>query len=264
MPHREDPPRPRVSEIRLRSRCRIGTSGYHYDDWRGRFYPPDLPKRRWFSFFAEHFDTLEINASFYRLPSRETFAAWAAQAPERFVYAVKFSRFGTHNKKLLDPEGTVGLFLERAEALGATLGPVLVQLPPRFHANPARLDRFLTVAPKAHRWAVEVRDPSWLCTEIYRVLERHGAALVFHDLIVDHPRVVTADFVYRRFHGTAYGGRYSAQALSAEAGRLAEHVAAGLDVYAYFNNDREAAAIADAKNLRRYLERRLAPATGTW
>jgi uncharacterized protein YecE (DUF72 family) len=232
---------------------RIGTSGYHYDDWRGRFYPVGLPKKEWFACYARHFDTLEVKASFYRLPSKATFATWAAQAPKGFVYAVKFSRFGSHHKKLLDPEGTIGLFLERAAALGPTLGPVLVQLPPRFGCNPERLDAFLSAAPKRHRWAIELRDPSWLVGPVFSLLERHGAALVIHDLIDGHPRLVTADFVYLRFHGHDYGGRYSPQALTAVARQLRAHLANGLDVYAYFNNDRAAAAIADAQNLRRYV-----------
>lgn len=235
----------------------VGTSGYHYRDWRGPFYPEALPPKRWLPFYARHFDTLEINASFYRLPTAATFASWAAQVPVGFVFAVKFSRFGTHRKKLLDAKATVGRFLERAQGLGSTLGPVLVQLPPRFRCNPTRLDAFLTAAPKAQRWAVELRDPSWLVPRIFRLLERHGAALVIHDLIDDHPRVVTADFVYLRFHGRENGAGYPSQALVADARRLASYLARGLDVYAYFNNDRGAAAVADARRLRRYVEARI-------
>jgi uncharacterized protein YecE (DUF72 family) len=232
------------------ARLHVGTSGFHYRDWRDRFYPKDLSPRRWLAFYAAHFDTLELNAPFYRLPEESTFASWADQVPEGFVYAVKFSRFGTHMKRLLDPEHTVPLFLSRACALGDRLGPILVQLPPRFRCNPERLAAFLRQAPKRLRWAVEVRDESWLCEPVYRVLEDHGAALVVHDLVAEHPDRVTADFVYRRFHGIDYGGRYGARKLRPHALRIAAHLRAGRDAYVYFNNDREACGIGDARILR--------------
>ncbi len=234
-----------------RGRLRIGTSGYEYADWKGRFYPPDLARREWFSFYAATFDTVEVNASFYRLPSSEVFDRWRARAQAGFLYALKFSRYGTHLKRLLDPEQTIGLFLERAERLGPHLGPVLVQLPPRWKVDAERLDRFLQAAPRRHRWAVELRDPSWLHPDVYTVLERHRAALVVHDLLPRHPRVPTAGWTYLRFHGVAYGGSYSPQKLAAEARRIRAELGAGRDVYAYFNNDRRAAAVHDARRLRR-------------
>lgn len=241
----------------MRGRVRIGTSGYQYDDWRGVLYPRDLPKRQWLGYYAERFDTVEINNTFYKLPEATTFAHWAAQVPRGFCFSLKLSRYATHMKKLEDPEQPIELFLERSKPLGRTRGPILVQLPPRFRANPARLDAFLRAAPRRLRWAVEVRDPSWLASEVYAVLERHGAALCIHDLIERHPRVVTADFVYQRFHGEDYGGSYSPQALSAEATRIADFARQGLDVYVYFNNDRGGHAVDNAMDLRRYVERRL-------
>ncbi len=132
-----------------------------------------------------------------------------------------------------------------------------MQLPPHFRANPVRLDAFLRAAPRRLCWAVEVRDPRWLTSEVYAVLEQHGAALCIHDLIERHPRVVTADFVYQRFHGQDYGGSYPHQALSAEAARIAGYAQQGLDVYAYFNNGRGGHAVQNAMDLRRYVERRL-------
>lgn len=230
---------------------RVGTSGWVYDDWPGRFYPHELPREQWFTHYAREFDTVEVNNSFYRLPQARTFAAWAQQAPPGFTFAVKFSRFGSHLKRLRDPEGTVGLFLARAEQLGDRFGPILVQLPPRWGVNAERLDDFLRVAAGRHRWAVEFRDESWLCDPVYRVLERHGAALVIHDLIRRHPRVITTDWTYLRFHGIDYGGNYSSRALRTAAQRVQEWRSSGLDVFAYFNNDKLACGVRDATILRR-------------
>ena len=196
---------------------RIGTSGYQYDEWRGLFYPADLPKRRWLAHYAAHFDTVEINNCFYRLPQPAVFDSWRQQAPRGFCYALKFSRYATHMKRLRDPQEPLGRFLEGARRLGPFLGPILVQLPPRWKVNPERLQAFLQAAPRDCRWAVELRDPSWLCEEVYRLLAARGAALCIHDLIPDHPRRITADWVYLRFHGIAYGGSYSASALRQEA-----------------------------------------------
>ncbi len=232
---------------------RVGTSGWQYDHWSGPFYPEDLPRDEWFDHYAAHFDTVEINNTFYHLPKASTFDSWRAAAPDGFTYVLKFSRYGTHVKHLKGPADTIGLFLERAERLGDRLGPILVQLRPNWHANPERLDAFLDAAPKRRRWAVEFRDPTWLCDEIFEVLRRHGAALCIHDLIPDHPRVVTADWVYLRFHGAGDGGDYPHQALSGAARRVEGHLCEGRDVFAFFNNDAHGYAVANAADLRRYV-----------
>lgn len=231
---------------------RVGTSGWQYDDWRSRFYADDLPKKRWFHFYARHFDTVEINNTFYHLPEASTFDDWREAAPRGFCYAVKYSRYGSHRKRLRDPEQHLDAFAERVARLRSTLGPVLVQLPPNFKVDPERLDTFLAAAPGRWRWAVEFRDPSWLDDAVYAVLERRRAALCIHDLLDDHPRRVTAGFVYLRFHGKDYGGSYSPQRLTAEARRIRGWLADGLDVYAYFNNDRGGRAVLNAQQLRRY------------
>jgi uncharacterized protein YecE (DUF72 family) len=247
------------------SAVRIGCSGYEYDHWRGEFYPADLAKTRWFDHYAAVFDTVEVNGTFYSLPAPETFDRWRSRAPRGFIYALKLSQYGTHRKKLKDPEGWVSTFVDRVRRLGPTLGPILAQLPPRWGADPGRLDQFLAAAaaasPSALRWAVEVRDRSWLRHDIYEVLRQHGSALVVHDLIDDHPHVATADWVYLRFHGPeatrgtdqAYTGGYSPQALSGAARRIRRHLAEGRDVYAYFNNDVGGHAVHDAQALRRYV-----------
>jgi len=214
-------------------------------------YPAELPARRWFDHYAATFDTVELNTTFYRLPTQHAVESWCEQAPEGFVYAAKVGSFGSHRKKLRDPAPWLARHLERIGDLDGHLGPNLLQLPPRWKRNAARLDAFLTEAPSTIRWAVEVRDPSWLHEETYDVLRAHGAALCLHDLIEDHPWIRTTDWTYVRFHGPdaqhrPYHGRYTGRRLRPVADRLCRWMDEGSDVYAYFNNDQEAAAWPDA------------------
>lgn len=242
---------------RRRGALRVGCSGYQYPHWRGRLYPKELPKRAWLEHYAARFDTVEINNTFYRLPSAETLEGWRERVPRGFLFALKFSRYGSHMKRLKDPEASLEPFFELAERLGPRLGPVLVQLPPQMKADAGRLDAFLAAAPRRRRIAVELRDPSWLREPVLRVLERRRAALVLHDLQPDPPRAITADWTYLRFHGTGprYSGGYSAQKLAAVARRVRAWRAEGIDVHAYFNNDARGRAVEDAEALRRYAER---------
>jgi uncharacterized protein YecE (DUF72 family) len=233
----------------------VGCSGWSYPDWRGPVYPDLAPARTWFDFYSERFDTVEINNTFYRLPPASTVDAWAAQAPPSFLYAVKLGQFGSHRMKLRDAERWLPNHLDRVERLGQHLGPNLVQLPPRWKRNTERLDEFLTIAPKHLRWAVELRDPTWLHDDTFAVLERHSAALCIHDLLDNHPWIRTADWTYVRFHGpaalhTKYVGRYGGRRLSRPARQLATWLEDGCDVYAYFNNDWHGHAVADATWLR--------------
>ena len=233
----------------------MGCSGWSYRDWRGVVYPADLPARRWFEWYRERFDTVEINNTFYRLPAEQTVDGWAAQAPPGFLYAVKVGQFGSHRMKLRDPGRWLTNHLARAERLGPSLGPNLVQLPPHWRRDVARLDEFLARAPRHIRWAVELREPSWLHDDVYDTLARHGAALCLHDLLADHPWERTADWTYVRFHGPdaiahPYRGRYTGRRLRPVAGRLAAWLDDGCDVFAYFNNDYEGNAVHDARWLR--------------
>lgn len=246
---------------------RVGCSGWSYRDWRGSAYPAELPARAWFAHYAATFDTVEFNTTFYRLPAATTVEGWAEAAPPGFRYAVKVGQFGTHRKKLLDPQRWLARHLERVDGLGAHLGPNLFQLPPHWHRDTGRLDALLDVAPRRIRWAVELRDPSWLDDGVFSVLERHGAALCIHDLLPDHPWERTADWTYLRFHGPhatsqPYVGRYGGHRLRRPADRIAAWAADGHDTYAYFNNDHGAAAWADACWLREAVERRRAAAGG--
>jgi len=236
---------------------RVGTSGYQYDHWRGRLYPDDVPKARWFGLYAQRFDTVEINNTFYNLPSAETFEHWREQAPPGVRYALKYSRYGAHLKHLKNPEQHVGLFVERAERLGGCLGPILVQLPPTWKVDVPRLNAFLAALPRHLRWALELRHESWLCDATYASLRRHGVALCLHDMLENHAQELTADWIYLRFHGPPherkYAGSYPHQALSAVAQRIAGWLNDGCDVYAYFNNDEQGHAVENASDLLRFV-----------
>ena len=250
--------------------ARIGCSGWQYRDWRGPVYPPELRAREWFPYYAARFDTVELNSTFYRLPDVKTVEQWARVAPPGFVYALKLGAFGSHRMKLRDAASWLPNHVDRATRLGAALGPTLVQLPPRWRRNVERLDEFLSAAPGAMRWAVELREPSWLHDDVFALLSRHGAALCIHDLLPRHPWERTTDWTYVRFHGpdalhAKYQGRYGARRLSSRADRLAGWIDEGVDVYAYFNNDYDGHAFQDARTLRMQLARRGAkmPAWGT-
>jgi uncharacterized protein YecE (DUF72 family) len=239
---------------------RVGTSGWVYRDWRGPVYPPELPQRAWFAHYATLFNTVELNNTFYRLPPIETVDLWKRQAPPGFLYSLKLGAFGSHRMKLRDSASWLPNHVERASRLGSTLGPTLVQLPPRWRRNVERLDEFLSVAPRSMRWAVELRDPSWIHDDVFEVLRRHEAALCVHDLLPRQPSMLTTGWTYVRFHGPAaverkYVGRYGGRRLWRRADLLARWLGQGYDVFAYFNNDYHGDAVHDA----RWLEQRLEP-----
>jgi uncharacterized protein YecE (DUF72 family) len=243
---------------------RIGCSGWQYRHWRDNFYPAGLPQARWFAHYALHFDTVEINNTFYRLPDAGTFAKWREQAPPRFVYAVKASRFLTHMKKLKDPQDPLARFFANARQLGACLGPVLYQLPPRWPLDLERFEIFLRTLHAARPsplHAVEFREPSWYDERVYALLNRYRVALCLHDMAGSASgKLVVGPFVYVRFHfgEGKYGGAYDDQRLDDWSDWLTQRAASGLDVYAYFNNDTGGHAPRDAMRLRRRVQRRLA------
>lgn len=242
---------------RSRSSIHIGTSGWQYPHWRGRFYPDDLQKKKWLEHYADSFETVEINNTFYGLPEPETVDEWRDNVPRGFRFALKFSRYGSHMKCLKDPDKTLSPFLDCLRRLKSAAGPVLVQLKPNWNCNPERLRHFLEALPSSVRWAVEFRDESWFCDEVYSLLKKHNAAMVIHDMLENHPDETTADWSYYRFHGDHYKGHYSPQFLSAFADRLVQNWDDGREQFVYFNNDAEAAAVDDALNLKRYLDRRI-------
>jgi uncharacterized protein YecE (DUF72 family) len=235
-------------------RFRVGCSGWNYKSWKGPFYPAGVAASKWLPYYAERFDTVEINNTFYRLPEAATFAAWRAQVAGGFLFAVKASRFLTHMKRLRDPQEPIDRLFSRVQALGPCLGPVLYQLPGNFHRDVPLLDAFLCALPPRIQHVVEFRDRSWYVDTTFNCLERHGVALCLHD---KEGSEISEPFVgpcaYIRFHGTSgrYHGSYSERALADWAERLLSHWRDGGDVYAYFNNDPDAIATRNAQTLRR-------------
>ena len=222
---------------------RVGCSGWNYAHWRdGVFYPPRLPPRRWLDYYAQHFDTVEVNSTFYRLPKEAAVANWVEQSPSDFLFAVKASRYLTHIKRLLDLGPGLDRFYERIRPLvrSPKLGPVLWQLPATFRRDDERLANALAALPPG-RHCFEFRHPSWFVPEVTALLRRHAVALV----IGDHPdrpfqtHDLATDWTFIRFHtGTrGRGGNYSATELDEWAARIDEWRRAKVDVYAYFNND---------------------------
>ena len=241
------------NNLKRKARVYIGTSGYQYDHWKGIFYPEKLPKPEWFRHYCRHFNSVEINNTFYNLPDESTFEKWREQAPAGFSCVLKFSRYGTHIKCLKDPEDTVSTFMNRAEHLGNRLGPILIQLRPGWSVNIERLRSFLEILPANRRWAFEFRNPDWLSDDVFDLLKKHNAALCIHDMLEHHPVEITADWVYLRFHGDHYSGSYSKAFLAARADQVAGYCAEGLDVYAFFNNDAEGHAVRNAMDLSKYI-----------
>jgi uncharacterized protein YecE (DUF72 family) len=237
---------------------RVGCSGWSYAHWRGVVYPEGLPQRRWLEHYVTLFDTVEINATFYRLPRRATVAGWAEETPSEFLFAVKASRYLTHVRRLRDPGAGIERFYACIEPLSASkkLGPVLWQLPETFHRDDDRLANALDELPPG-RHCFEFRHASWFTPDVYALLREHGAALV----IGDHParpfqaHELTADWTYVRFHHGRRGrrGNYSERELDAWARRLRSW-GREADVFAFFNNDREGFAVRNGRSLARLLQ----------
>jgi uncharacterized protein YecE (DUF72 family) len=232
---------------------RIGCSGWNYRHWRGAFYPEKLPQKRWFEHYAATFATVELNTSFYRLPTAETFEKWRDQAPPGFRYAVKAPRFITHMKKLTECAEPVDEFLSRARRLGATLGPILFQLPPRLAFDRERTEAFLALLPPDLHHVLEFRETSWINADVLALLDEKGIGFCVHDMTGSTtPFWASGPLAYLRFHGGEgkYWGRYRDDRLLAAAEWMAEQARAGREVWAYFNNDIHAHAIDDALTLR--------------
>ena len=240
---------------------RIGTSGFIYEHWRGRYYMP-ADRGGELERYAADFDTVELNVTFYRMPSRATFASWAARVPAGFLFAVKASRYLTHTLRLRDPRPAVDLLVDRSAALGSHLGPVLVQLPPDMPSDLEALDATLRAFPAGIRVAVEPRHESWFTDELCQLLANRGAALCLADRRGPvTPVWRTADWTYLRFHG----GRaqppscYAPEALDRWAALVASDVARTGPGFAYFNNDGNGCALRDAAVLARLLAERGVP-----
>jgi uncharacterized protein YecE (DUF72 family) len=243
----------------------VGTSGWQYDSWRGRFYPTGLPQRSWLQHYSTRFGCVEVNNTFYNLPSAQTFARWAEQTPPDFRFALKLSRYLTHVRRLRDPEDPVGLFLERAAPLAARTGPLLLQLPPTMRRDDQRLESVLRAFPRRWRIAVEFRHRSWWCDDVAALLRRHNAALVLADRRGRplQPLWRTADWGFVRLHegGATPPPCYGDAALKSWVRRIDSLWPATADVYVFFNNDPRGCAVRDAVRFQAHAARAGLPAS---
>ncbi len=235
------------------ARAWIGTSGWSYKHWHGGvFYPEDLKRGTELEFYARHFDTVEVNSSFYHVPQEKTVRRWAQRAPHGFIFSMKGSRFITHTRKLADIDDALDLVLGRVRLLGEKLGVLLFQLPPSFRCDVPRLQAVTERLPENVRSTFEFRHESWFCDDVYGVLQRGNVALT----IADAPRYpfvqqVTAEFVYVRLHGheKLYASEYSGEQLEQWAAKIRSWLDDGRDVYVYFDNDAKGYAAQNAKEL---------------
>jgi uncharacterized protein YecE (DUF72 family) len=248
-----------------RAAVHVGTSGFVYPHWRGTFYPPGLPHKDELAWYASRFGAVELNNTFYRLPSEAAARGWAARVPAGFVFAVKGSRFLTHVKRLRETGEPVARFFRAIAPLGSRLGPVLWQLPPQMKPDLPRLVAFLRALPPGPRYVVELRSPEWYGDALFEALDGLGVSLCLHDLVdAPDPWPPPGPLLYRRFHGTrgAYGGRYGRRALRPQAAKIAALAAAGRPAFAFFNNDAQAAAVRDAATLLELLDEALGAVAG--
>jgi uncharacterized protein YecE (DUF72 family) len=238
----------------------VGTSGWHYPDWRGTFYPEDLPAGAWLPRYAQAFDAVEVDATFYRLPSEAAFRRWAEQVPAGFRFAVTAPRTITHFRRLRGAEAAVERFLGRARLLGPHLGPILWQLRPDMPVDLKLLRDFLTALPTDLTHAVEARHKSWFTEPVYDLLRDRGAPLVIWNAgELDSPAVLTGPVVYLRYHGAGPAIGYPPARVEADAARIAAWAERGHEVWAFFDNDLDGHAVRDAMLLRRALERYTRP-----
>jgi uncharacterized protein YecE (DUF72 family) len=231
----------------------IGCSGFSYKHWKKTFYPEDLPERKWLEYYSRVFSTVELNVTFYHLPSQSAFRSWKRGTPPRFVFAVKGSRFITHVKRLLDPQEPLIRFFEGASLLEEKLAVVLWQFPPAFKLNLDRFSAFLVLLKKyPYRHAFEFRHESWIESSLIDLCRSNNAALCMADSPPHLDELpVTADFVYLRRHGqrARYAGRYSKDQIARDAERISKYQAGGKDVFIYFNNDAHGYAPQNAGEL---------------
>ncbi|HYC90109.1 MAG TPA: DUF72 domain-containing protein [Thermoanaerobaculia bacterium] len=238
---------------------RIGTSGYHYKHWLGRYYPEGMKANEMLKHYLRDFDTVELNNTFYQLPNESTFDAWRKNTPSDFLYAVKGSRFITHMIKLKDAQRGLTNFMPRAERLRGKLGPILWQLPPGWKVNVERLEEFLSLLPKEHRYTFELRNETWMTDAVLEVLKKYNAAFCIYELAGYHsPIELTADWTYIRLHGPTsfkYQGSYSDEQLAEWADRIRAWSKKLKGIYVYFDNDDSAYAVYNALTLKRMVEK---------
>ncbi|BDY12113.1 DUF72 domain-containing protein [Hydrogenimonas cancrithermarum] len=234
----------------------VGTSGFYYEHWRGLFYPESLAKSHFFEFYMKHFDTVELNSTFYHLPRLKTTEHWAQMSPEAFLFSLKAYRGITHYRKLSDVKEELYRYLHLVKPLKPKLASILFQLPPSLHLDLPLLRDFLEILPSGYRYTVEFRHASWLTDDVFNLLKSYNVALCINDFGKrETPFEMTADFGYIRFHGPTgrYGGSYDDATLSMWAERLKEASRTLKDIFVYFNNDFGGFAVQNAKTLKQML-----------
>ncbi|UYQ92875.1 DUF72 domain-containing protein [Chitinophaga horti] len=239
---------------------RVGTSGWSYQHWKGIYYPPTVKAADWLSFFANDFDCVEINNSFYKLPSLGTVQNWAATVPRGFVFCPKMNRFLSHMKKLNDPEQPLQRFFDVFDPVAEHLGPILIQLPANATFKPPVVERFYSILQKKYKqyqFSMEVRHDTWYTAESLRLMRQYSIGLVITDSggLFPSQEVVTASHVYLRFHGPGklYASQYHPNTLRAYARKCRRWMDEGRTIWAFFNNDINGYALEDAQTLKRYL-----------
>ena len=234
---------------------RIGTSGWNYPHWKELFYPKGLSRNKWLEFYAEHFDTVELNVTFYRLPSEKTFKNWHKRVPENFLYSVKASRIITHVRRLKNVEDALENFYSAVSHLKEKCGPILFQLPPSLSFEEDLLEEFCSILRPEYRYALEIRHKSWIDDRVFEILRKYNIAFCISDSAGRFPyhEEVTADFVYVRLHGPTklYASEYTEEQIREWAEKLRKW---GRDAFIYFDNDFNAYAIKNAKMLKEYLK----------
>jgi uncharacterized protein YecE (DUF72 family) len=231
----------------------IGISGWQYDVFEGRFYPEGMKKTEQLSFYARHFQTVEINSTFYHLPKKTTVENWREKVPEGFIFAIKASRYITHMKNLKAPDETLPKFFDRIEPFRDKRGPILFQLPPNWQMKSDRLKSFVKALPEGYRYTFELRNPSWFTPTVITLLRDHGIAACIYDFNRrQSPILQTADFDYIRLHGPgkAYNDPYDRDALGRWADRIAGWSEDGRDVFMYFDNTKRGYAWENARTLQ--------------
>lgn len=242
----------------LRKKIHIGTSGWRFGDWKGSFYPQEMKGKEFLPLYAQAFDTVEINSTFYRLPREDTIKKWCDITPDHFVFSCKASRYITHMKKLKEPEESLSQFLNLLKGFGKKLGVILFQFPPQWALNLERLEAFLPMLPKGIKYAFEFRHLSWFCSSVYQLLGSYNMALCIYDYKgYQSPEISTADFIYVRLHGPKkrpYEGHYSKEALEDYARKCLYWSEQGKTIFFYFDNGKKACASLDAKDLMSYMK----------
>lgn len=235
------------------SKVYIGTSGWSYNHWLENFYPKNLSNKKWLEHYSKNLKTVELNASFYHLPTPQVFTNWYKNTPKNFLFSVKASRFITHVKKLNNCKQPLSKFIKSAKNLKEKLGPILFQLPPSLKANEKKLENFLKILPRRYIYAIEPRNEDWQRKEILKILKKYKIALC----VADSPKFplfkeITSNFVYIRMHGgkILYGSNYSKKELAKWANKIKKWLKDDFDIFVYFNNDFSGYAVKNARTLK--------------